>query len=264
MQRWEGGQYRRRELLFQWHSGNVQLHSASTRRQVQRFQNLRVKLTGMAQDHISASHLHGSAAAWVPGKNVRCLQLDIHTGGAGDLAGGFDGVGVAICASFAPRALMLDIAGGHRCNVQRLLRKGIQKFGNNLIGRSLLHGRHRRGLGALECHLLQTIQGEVAAATRNIAADGLQHVRKQSRGQDGLICLKRILHLYGAAASIILVQAPHIKGVVGHERGRQYLCITGIGQAVANSAATLLCWGETATAGWSRQDSGNVLQALKT
>ena len=128
MQCWEGGQYRRRELLFQWHSGNVQLHSAGTRRQVQRFQNLRVKLTGMAQNHISASHLHGSTTTWVPGKNVRCLQLDIHAGGASDLAGGFDSVGVAICATLAPRSLMLNIAGGHRCNVQRLLRKGIKKI----------------------------------------------------------------------------------------------------------------------------------------
>ena len=194
----------------------------------------------MAQYYVGASHLHGCTAARMPRQNLCCLQLNIHTSGASDLTGGFDSIGVGICTALAPRAFMFNIARSHRSNVKRLLRQGIKELRNHLCRRSLFYGRHRGCRSALERHLLQPIQGEIAAATSHIAGDGLQHVRQQRRRQDGLIRLKRILHFYGAAASIILVEAPHIKRIISHERCRQYLGIAGIGKTMSDSPTTLL------------------------
>ena len=147
--------------------------------------------------------------------------------------------------------------------MQRLLWKGTEEIGDDLIRRAGLHRRHRGGFSAFEGHLLEAKESQVAAAAGDVAGDGLKHVGQQRGRQHRLVCLEWVLHRHGLTARIVLVQAPDVEGVVGNKRRRQHLGVAGVGQAMTDSAAALLRRSQAASAGRGRQHGRDILQPLQ-
>ncbi len=94
-------------------------------------------------------------------------------------------------------------------------------------------------LGRLD-HLRDGEQCDVDETAGHVAHQRFQQSRQQRGGQMRTIGLQRVEHVRRRAPGVVGRQSPVVEHARGQKRRRQDLDVTGLGQRLADRAATLL------------------------